>query len=169
MLSAKTGATIGELMAATGLARATTRAALTGLQTPRLRTQPHAARTVPALRCTGSPSSGAAKDREMSRRGRRRRRRPGDSAAPLSASCASSDCKTSTGAALREEWRRLCRSEPPRISRDLLHASDRLSPPGTRIRRFAEVGPAKPRRADDRLRRRRQNAANQCRSLRSRV
>ena len=24
------------------------------------------------------------------------------------------------GAALREEWRRLCRSEPPRISRDLL-------------------------------------------------
>jgi hypothetical protein len=27
------------------------------------------------------------------------------------------------GAALREEWRRLCRSEPPRISRDLLMRS----------------------------------------------
>ena len=28
--------------------------------------------------------------------------------------------QTLDGAALREEWRRLCRSEPPRISRDLL-------------------------------------------------
>ncbi len=53
-----------------------------------------------------------------------------------------------TARQLRDEWRRLYRGQPPRLSRDLANPHYRLSHPGACLRRVEQGDPAQARRVD---------------------